>query len=64
MIEIDAGAGASLGLVSGHSYRFSADMWWDDFADDAVYPVMIADLGQLRTELDGEFWRLLARFAA
>ena len=64
MIEIDAGAGAGLGLVSCHSYRFSADMWRDDFADDAIYPVMIADLSQLRAELDGEFWRLQARFAA
>jgi hypothetical protein len=64
MIEMDASAGASFGLVSGRSSRFSSDEWQEDFADGTVYPVVIVDLVQLRAELDSEFWRLQARFAA
>ena len=64
MIELDASAGASFGLVSGGSNRFSSDDCEEDFAVGAVYPAIIADLMQLRAELDGEFGHLQARFAA
>jgi hypothetical protein len=64
MIAIDVGAGASLGLVARHPSRFARDVWPEDFADEAVYPVVIADLVQLRAELDVVFRRLQARFDA
>jgi hypothetical protein len=64
MIELDASAGASFGLVTGRSNRFSSDDWQEDLAVGAVYPVVFADLVRLRAELDGEFRRLQARLAA
>jgi hypothetical protein len=63
MIEMDAAAGASFGLVCCRSNRFSRDVWREDFAGGADYPALIADLVQLRAELDGEFRRLQARLA-
>ena len=64
IIEIEAGAGASFGLVVRHPNRFAPDVWPEDFADEVVYPVAIADLAQLRAELVVAFRRLQARFPA
>ena len=64
MIELDASAGASFGLFAGKADRFSSNRWRENFAGNAVYPAVMADLVRLRTELDGEFRRLQARLAA
>jgi hypothetical protein len=64
MIEIDAAAGASFGLVSGRSNRFSPAAWRADFTDNAVYSAVLADLERLRDDLDGEFRRLQTRLVA
>jgi hypothetical protein len=64
LIEIDATAGASFGLVSCRSNRFSPEFWQDDFADDVVYSAVLADLARLGDELDIDFRRLQSRLAA
>ena len=64
MIEIDASAGASLGLFPTQESRFSPISWRTNFADNAVCPAVVADLGRLRDELSDEFRRLQNRLAA
>jgi hypothetical protein len=64
MIEMDASVGASFGLISRQSNRFSPDACRDDLAGCVVYSAVMADLVRLRDELDGEFRRLQARLAA
>jgi hypothetical protein len=64
MIEIDGMAGASYGLASCLTNRFSSEVWQEDCADDAVYSAVLTDHVRLGAELDCEFRRLRSRLSA